>query len=336
MGTDDDARVILAAMFDRIVRGPHVALDVDADAPPAEVRAAFHTLAKQYHPARFGRMSPDTQRLANEVFLGLRMAHDNLMKASAGRQSTAVGVGIPTRGRPNSTQPPPQAGRPADRASGSGAQPLQPLRSAQPPPPTHRHQTGPVPIQRPPAATTPNHAAPQRPAPATGTGPRQLPPQRPPGPATSPVSRPAPAGQAPPARQTSQAIPTSTPTRPTSHAVPLSRTQTEPRVSPPAASPDGIRIAGARPANTNPRLTSAIELLARQQWDAARAALTSLAAESPASSQIKALLAYETGRRAQMEKRLDEARVELQRALQLDPDLTLAKTALGELFARRK
>ena len=58
--------------------------------------------------------------------------------------------------------------------------------------------------------------------------------------------------------------------------------------------------------------------------------------ESPDSTQIRALLSYATGRQAQVERRLDEARVELQRALQLDPDLTLAKTALAELFARRK
>jgi Tfp pilus assembly protein PilF len=120
-------------------------------------------------------------------------------------------------------------------------------------------------------------------------------------------------------------------TRQSSQAIPIPRTQTEPRVSPPT---DGIRIAGAR-AN-NPRLASALELLARQQWDAARAALTALANESPQSNQIAALLAYATGRQAQIEDRAGEARIELNRALQLDPDLALAKTALNELFGRRK
>ena len=337
VGPDDDARVILAAMFDRIIRGPHVALDVDPDAPPAEVRAAFHTLAKQYHPARFGRMSADTQRLANEVFLGLRMAHDNLMKAQAGRQSTATGIGIPARSRSDSTQPPPLTGRPAQpgqplqplrppAAAGSGAQrqtgqlPLSRTAIA----PTTNHGTGPVPLQR-PAATS--QGVPQRQAPATGTGPRTLPTQQPAPRGTVPAPRP-PTGQTPPVQRT-QPLPVN---RQSSQAIPVQgRTQTEPKVSP----PDGIRIAGARPPS-NPRLSSAIELIARQQWDAAHAALSSLAAEQPESNQIRALQAYALGRRAQLEARTGEARVELNRALQLDPDLALAKTAIAELYASRK
>ena len=35
-------------------------------------------------------------------------------------------------------------------------------------------------------------------------------------------------------------------------------------------------------------------------------------------------------------RRMDEARVELQEALQIDPSLELARIALGELFTRRK
>ena len=323
MGPEEDARVILAAMFDRIVRGPHVALDIDPDAPPAEVRAAFHTLAKQYHPARFGRMSHDTQRLANEVFLGLRMAHDSLMK-SAGRQTTAIGVKAPGRSR-ESTQPPPTG---QQRQSASGSQPLQPLRPQQPPErrtgpipiipaAAPERRSGPIPIMRPAIAPTTNigrPAPPPAPAPATGTGPRPI-PQR---------------GGAPPVRPTpSGPLPIPPGARPS--------TQQNPVVAQPRSpAQDGIRIAGTRPPSSNPRIMSAIELLNRQQWEAARSALAALATESPESNQVRGLLAYATGRQAQFERRLDEARVELQRALQFDPDLTLAKTALAELFARRK
>ena len=47
-------------------------------------------------------------------------------------------------------------------------------------------------------------------------------------------------------------------------------------------------------------------------------------------------MCYARGREAQLDRRLDDARVELQDALDLDPELQLAKTALTELFTRRK
>ncbi|MBC7977846.1 MAG: hypothetical protein H7138_22935, partial [Myxococcales bacterium] len=79
-----------------------------------------------------------------------------------------------------------------------------------------------------------------------------------------------------------------------------------------------------------------IELLQRQQWDAAKTALHQLQARDPSSKRIKALMCYARGREAQLEGRLDDARVELHDALDLDPQLQLAKTALTELFTRRK
>jgi hypothetical protein len=47
-------------------------------------------------------------------------------------------------------------------------------------------------------------------------------------------------------------------------------------------------------------------------------------------------MSYARGREAQVGGRVDDARVELQDALELDPELQLAKTALTELFTRRK
>ena len=58
-------------------QGPSVALGMeDSGATPESVRAAFLTLTKQFHPARFGRMSTEIQRLSNEVFLGIKAAHE--------------------------------------------------------------------------------------------------------------------------------------------------------------------------------------------------------------------------------------------------------------------
>jgi hypothetical protein len=91
------------------------------------------------------------------------------------------------------------------------------------------------------------------------------------------------------------------------------------------------------PAKSDDReLGPIVEMLRQQQWDAARAALNALAQRAPASTKIRALQAYQRGREAQLDRRIDEARVELDQALQLDPDLQLAKTALAELFTRRR
>jgi Tfp pilus assembly protein PilF len=80
----------------------------------------------------------------------------------------------------------------------------------------------------------------------------------------------------------------------------------------------------------------AVDMLQRQQWEQARSVLHQLSARDPSSKRIRALMSYARGREAQLERRLDDARVELQGALELDPDLQLAKTALTELFTRRK
>jgi len=69
-------------MQSRISRGPTVTLGLDdSGATPEAVRAAFLTLTKQFHPARFGRLSLDIQRMSNEVFLGIKAAHDAMLRA---------------------------------------------------------------------------------------------------------------------------------------------------------------------------------------------------------------------------------------------------------------
>src|SRR5207344_2162194 len=140
------------------------------------------------------------------------------------------------------------------------------------------------------------------PTPATGV---RDPMTRPP---ASPAQRPAipPIPAAPPARP---AIP---PTA--SHS--LSR--------PPA----GAAPAAGPPASTGLKDDAAVlDLLQRQQWDQERTALHQLLARDPSSKRIRALEAYARGREAQLDRRLDDARVELQDALELDPDLQAAKTA---------
>lgn len=240
------ARSVLADMQDRLARDPSAALGLAASASTDDIRTAFLELTKQFHPVRFGRMAADVQKMANEVFLALRAAHDQLAK-SARRQSGPIS-------RPPQAVPSPMA------AAGTG-------RTVQPIPP------------RPPTAARP---------------------------------------------------PTAPAARPSASPAPIGRTALRPAA--PGAAP-------ARPAPPPaPLLTEAaiVELLQKQQWNEARTALLQLQARDPASKKIRALMSYARGREAQLDRRLDDARVELHDALDLDPDLQLAKTALTELFTRRK
>src|SRR5215475_15690392 len=75
------ARSALADMQERLARGPIAALGLTVSSTPEDARTAFLQLTKHYHPVRFGRMATDIQKLANEVFLALRAAHDSVAKA---------------------------------------------------------------------------------------------------------------------------------------------------------------------------------------------------------------------------------------------------------------
>jgi hypothetical protein len=321
-------------MAERIGSGPHAALGIDSAATPGEIRTAFLELTKTYHPARFGRMSPETQRFANEVFLGLRAAHETLAKPARAptQQMPRAGTGpiatvrqtgaVPTLARPavgsagisRPTQSLPVQSPPST-VSGSGPRqsPI-PARTTQPLPPQRTQQ---IAAQQAPARPTPQ---PPSSALAQGTA-RPTPPHV--GTRPMPTSRPPTNGTAQPAVSTSTvkfARPGDAP-RP-------GETQPTPRPLAPGTSPP--------PGGADPQLVAILDLLAKRQWDTARTQLDSLASKHPGSARHQAVQAYARGRRAQVEQRLDEARIELDRALQLDPDLQPAKAALAELFTRRR
>ena len=128
-------------------------------------------------------------------------------------------------------------------------------------------------------------------------------------------------------------------------APPASASGPRPAVARPAAPaapvpasrpPSPVRPIGSAPPVTARDEAAVLDLLQRQQWDLARTALHQLSARDPSSKRIRALEAYARGREAQLDRRLDDARVELQDALELDPNLQAAKTALTELFTRRR
>lgn len=250
------ARAVLDAMQERLIGGPATALGVPAGATADEIRRAFLELTKTYHPAKFARMSVDTQKLSNEVFLSLRGAHDTLARAAR----TA-----------------------ASRSGGVPVLPASPQGSA-------RQQTGAVRTLDPAGA---RNGGTRAPTPIGGV-------------------RIAPPGGKP-------------------------ATGTAPRLGAVVAPAGAARTVQTAPAGVGRALTEdqVIELIDRGQWDAAQASLVELTARTP-TPRLRALLCYARGRQAQLAQRVDEARVELMDALQIDPTLQRAKTALAELFTRRK
>lgn len=323
---EHQARQLLAAMAERIGSGPHAALGVDVAATPGEIRTAFLELTKTYHPARFGRMSSETQKFANEVFLGLRGAHDALAKPTRAPTQQLPRAGTGPIATVRQTGAVPTLARPAVGSAGI-SRPTQSL-----------------PVQAPPSSAS---GSGPRPSPMPVRTSQQLPPQR-----TQPIpggqapTRPTPPPPATLAQSAGRAASPQVGTRP----VPTSRLATNAAVAQPATASSTVRFArpaesppaprplapGTSPPPSDPQLVVILDLLAKRQWDAARIQLDALAAKHPGSPRPQALQAFARGRRAQLEQRLDEARIELDRALQLDPDLQPAKAALAELFTRRR
>lgn len=190
--TDEvSARSALIAMQERIARGPYAALGIGEAASIEEVRGAFLELTKRFHPARFGRMSQELQKLSNEVFLGIKSAHDQLMRATGGTRGSAphpvVAESSQSYARPGS---PPPGNRPS-----TGPQPvvvpprtLTPMRgignagNTQPP---DRPSSPSIPPTTPPQGRTPTPSPlralsppPQRPAPQDTASQRPMPVQR--------------------------------------------------------------------------------------------------------------------------------------------------------------
>ncbi len=421
----------------RIAEGPTSTLGIGEIVTPEEVRSAFLALTKQYHPARFGRLSVEIQKLSNEVFLGIKGAHDHMLKAlgsstiaSRGRQGIPVaqhgadgtsrtnairgsqsiprveGITPPTLrdGRSSSpaiggtpTRSTPAMGVPIQRPTTGTLPTVQ--RPAEPTRPTgavpaHR-PSGSIPIQRPgtPPVTvesTTRFGTPVPPATQPGVGP-------PPGagtlarPGTPPVTRPStpvPPGTQPATAGSSQRmmrvrtatgstlnVPANQVRSDRASSQPSSRTMPPvarpadalpPRPTPGMTPPTQRPAPGAftpptqppRPDNFNPptvrnvptpaglsagqggfdeagAFREATALLEKKDWTSARQALHALAARVPQSKVYRAWLCYARGREAYIAGRPQDAILEMQRALQLEPDLAHAKHALTELQRRR-
>jgi len=293
---DDEARAraTLVAMQRQLAQGPHIALEIAEMANAEQVRAAFLGLTKQFHPARFARMSSELQKLSNEVFLGLKDAHDRMLRG--------LGASLKPLG-----------------SSGQTTQIL-PVTGARTPPPMLSRSPGTQPGVTPARKSpTPALGVPitSRPTPALGVAiPRTL---------TPGLAR---AGNLP-------MRPSPSPQRPGQPR------PANPNKTTDSLDPGTIRYAGSPPTGPNrvvfdeqAAFREAVALLAGESWTQAREALHALAVRLPQSRQYRALLCYARGKEAQAAGKPEDAVLEFQRALQLDPDLTPAKQGLPEVRRR--
>lgn len=186
-----EARAQLAAMAPRLREAPHALLDVAADAPPAALRAAFLRLTKQYHPTKYARFSPDVVRLANEVFLTIKRAYDQLSAPA----KVAAGTGSVASRPAGSTAPPVRATTPPHR-------PSQPLPRAPTVPATSTPRAPTAPVGAPPATPRPRADTPVGGTPKVSFNPPTSPPAKPtqPPPVATPPTRSRPSSAPPPPR----------------------------------------------------------------------------------------------------------------------------------------
>jgi len=322
MPDDAAAQLNLRAALERLEAAPFAFLGLAADPTPEQARGAFLRLTKQYHPAKFARFSPETVRLANEVFLALKRVCEGLGRPASGR-SVAV---APRAARPSPVQPV-VAAAPVARREPSGRTP--PVGS-------------PSPAARPSASAAPS---------ASGPIPRPVSSTRP-----MPFAAPAPgggrsvvAGGPSPAAAASRAVPTAghphagrtTPMR----GIPQTgRAPKLPNPSARAAAAPADSAAPAMPTSSGTRIPrldvgdnerghfeQGLELLRRRMWSDGERLFAQLSIAVPTDRRYRAYRDYARGRIAQDLGRHDEARTEWQRALALDPTLMAAKAALEQL-----
>jgi hypothetical protein len=343
---DRRARAVLGEMQMRISQGPYAALSIAENATAEEVRASFLQLTKQFHPARFGRLAPEIQKLSNEVFLGIKNAHDMLARqlgARRGLPHTSTGTVTTEITRP-STNPltagtqrgtglvsrttTPTLARGTDRASTRPSSPVITQSTARVITAAPTQSRAPTPSSPTPAATQPMPHAVRVATPPLGVQTR------------------APTGPLP--RTTTPVDLTGRTPTPRPSTLPPQRAMTPPArpgtPQPDAITPPTIRYSGVQPTQALPRvggqgapfdeqteLRAAMDLLSSKNYPAARQAFHALAAKMPQSRQYRALLCYARGRETAASGRIDDAVLEFQRALQLDSELEIAKQAIREL-----
>jgi tetratricopeptide (TPR) repeat protein len=137
-GTDAEVWALLEAELERLGRvDPFEALGLEYEANEADIRRAFLTATKVFHPNRFARRDREVLRVANEVYLRVKQAYQaieqpeprsrvlaKLGKGSASQKTVgAPAPPSPDRTRAVGTSPPEPATGPAPRAASESPAP---------------------------------------------------------------------------------------------------------------------------------------------------------------------------------------------------------------------
>ena len=296
-----------------------------------EARAAFHALCKKYHPARFARSSAETVRLANEAFLAIKHAYDELVEAEGAKPEAPRAGGTrgsnppPAKPGPGAVIPRPQVPSPAIARTTTPVGPAV-ARTTTPTAATPSSVKATVSMRAMPADRdrTDKPDKLER-ADRTDKVPRV-------GEQTDKVpvaDKPADRDKAT-VRLPAQERPVSPVGKPTERMTPVPRPALDRGKSGPIADKDKASPAAPDPSEEQ-RYAAALDLLRRRLWKDGEKALHELAVSHPTERRYRAYRDYARGRLAQDAGRLDEARVEWERALRLDPDLAAAKAALDQL-----
>ena len=310
---------------------PHEVLGVAADAGVEEIRTVFLRMTKELHPNRFARRGPELKKLANEVFLAFKDAHQRLSDIRAGKR----------RRRWTGTGPP-----------GTMSQPIPVLRRQTPSTlrenvrPAVRRVTSPHPAPAPAPAPQPTPQPTRRPRPqrqtlqgnavppgaeAPGAGQRvgagknrpgrahrmvktdAVPVVPPPGPPPSQLQgrlRP------PPAVSRSSSSSSGGSGGPGGSGVPPPPSRVHFR----ATAPGDPGASPATPAWTSEEVSQARVLLVQEKWQEAAAVLQKLVAAMPDNKQLAADFHYARAKAHRERGNLVDANIELRRALEADPD----------------
>ncbi len=308
----DDVRADLRAVIER-AKDARTVLGLAPTAGPIAARAAFHTLCKKYHPARFARSSPETVRLANEAFLAIKRAYDGLIRPPE-PPKPAVEPAPPKPSKANG----PTA---TMSATAKATVPMAPI--AAPRPPAEKAAAH----LRPPAAAAPAAAPAAAEKPSQTRPTEKLPPQ----PRTASPEKPSqtrPTERMP--AQVRAAILGGAQARATERLQAAARPRTSAVPVQPKADPALAAPVAPEPSEEH-RFAAALDLLRRRLWRDAEKALGELAVTVPTERKYRAFRHYARGRMAQDEGRLDEARGEWERALRLDPEHAPSRAAIEQL-----
>jgi tetratricopeptide (TPR) repeat protein len=288
---------------------PFEILRITTEATQEQVRAAFLAATKKYHPNRFARESPETLEAANEIFLLIRRAY-GLLSDETRRKAVRHRVLNPT-------------------------EPMTPARSRgieAAPSPIVTGTTVPLPptipsslLAPPPARVTPPLGLP--------TTNRLAPPTQPP--------MGAPVRQATPTPAQSQTVTPVPATRQANTPRPRPPTMPAPAPATPAVSPQTGRSQAEVKAllestrTRQQRYEQACRFLLRGRTHEAKTIFTQLAGEDPQSRKFRARVIHAAAVELREEGKIDDAIRELERAVQVDPELADMQDALKKLVAER-